>query len=988
MPAAELKRDPPYPFLAVAPQPLFAIARFIVDRIASLFLLSFLLSLSSFGQEYNYVHYDTRDGLAGSTVYDMCQDKDGFIWLATEAGLSRFDGSRFKNFTTADGLPEVEIIKLYADNEGRVWIAPFKNTICFYYKGTIHTAENDSLLKKVKMSAVVNNISGDNQGNVFFAGSRYGYILQTRPGRQRFIELNQFGRKFVAAMPNFRGKEGMILATADSLFLWNNGDLRFWANEVITTGNVNLLQTADGISKNMHHPETVYNGYRKWISNQAAILPSLVGTNDGALLLDTFPYPHVADKFLPGKRVNVPLVDFEENLWFGTAGEGVYKLVSRNFKTYGFSQGKSAEIFSLEKDGNQFWAGSAYNSMYQIAGSVVDTFNFAQYFARAPYLNKSNRLLAIKKTKRGNLILVFDLFTINRTPQGDQVNYLFSAKSLAEVSKDTLLIATGENVVRVLEDGLKILDTLWHRRSTAVAWYNGMTYVGNVDGLYTVSSDKSVHYLGDRYPFLRYRIAGFATTSDGCLWVATYGGGIAGFKGDQLVAHFTVTQGLLSDICRTLFAQNEFLWIGTDKGVSKIDLRQPDFPFRNYSRSDGLPSNMINAIYVDGYEVNIGSPAGLTVFDERQVTNFSRSELRLLDVSYSGKSIPIQSSYDLGHSDKNLKIEFAGISYKSGGDMLYRYRLKGLRDDWDSTRQNVLEYASLPPGKYLLELVAINKFGIQSNPVVLSFNVKAALWQTWWFIVLIVGLTIGLTASLVAWRFNLVRRREKEKAQLHERVQKLEQLALLSQMNPHFIFNCLNSIQSFIIRNELETTNQYLTELAHLIRQTMDCAEKGVISIRQEILYLTRYIELEKMRFGQSFDYTIICDEQVDRDFLMLPSMILQPYVENSIRHGIRHKKDSRGLIEIKFKQYGSRLLCIVEDNGIGRESARQLRSQMHVEYQSRGMTLAAERIKTLNRQYGEKVTIDIVDKIDEHGRPAGTRIEINFSYQMLSKLN
>jgi hypothetical protein len=131
-------------------------------------LLCQLLFLSSSAQDYNYIHYDTKDGLAGSTVYDLCQDRDGFMWFATDAGVSRFDGTRFKNFTIADGLPESEILKLFADSYGRVWIAPFKNTICYYYKGVIKTANNDAVLKKIRINSSLTNMKEDSEGNLLF----------------------------------------------------------------------------------------------------------------------------------------------------------------------------------------------------------------------------------------------------------------------------------------------------------------------------------------------------------------------------------------------------------------------------------------------------------------------------------------------------------------------------------------------------------------------------------------------------------------------------------------------------------------------------------------------------------------------------------------------------------------------------------------------------------------------------------------------------
>jgi hypothetical protein len=459
-------------------------------------------------------------------------------------------------------------------------------------------------------------------------------------------------------------------------------------------------------------------------------------------------------------------------------------------------------------------------------------------------------------------------------------------------------------------------------------------------------------------------------------------------QGNKVIGNLTVKQGLNSDLCRTLFVKDHFLWVGTDKGLNKVDISDLRLPITSFSTVDGLPSNIINAIHVDSNKVYIGSPAGLTSFDEKKVFNSSRCDLRLLGISVSGKSLPPDSFHTLSYKNNNLRIEFVGISFKSGGDILYRYRLKGLKDDWDSTRQNLLEYPSLPSGDYQLEIVAINKFGVKSEMVSVSFLIETPFWQTWWFKLLVIALAIALTATIVALRFNVLRKREREKAGLQQKIHDLEQLALRSQMNPHFIFNCLNSIQNFIINKDLETTNQYLTEFANLIRQTLDSADKGVISVKQEIQYLTRYIDLERMRFGNAFDYVIEADPAIEQDLVYIPSMILQPYVENGIRHGMRYKTNGKGMIRVQFRQPGNDLLCIVEDNGIGRESVQRLKSTMHVEYQSKGMSLTAARIDALNRQHNESVTIRIIDLTDPEGKPGGTRIEIHFPVKMLSKLS
>jgi LytS/YehU family sensor histidine kinase len=221
-------------------------------------------------------------------------------------------------------------------------------------------------------------------------------------------------------------------------------------------------------------------------------------------------------------------------------------------------------------------------------------------------------------------------------------------------------------------------------------------------------------------------------------------------------------------------------------------------------------------------------------------------------------------------------------------------------------------------------------------------------------------------------------RQEQNKSATQNRINELEQLALRSQMNPHFIFNCLNSIQNFLLQNNFEKTNEYLTSFAHLIRQTLDNSSRSTISIESESRYLSSYLELESMRFGHSFIYDIEVDPAIDPDNTFIPTMILQPYVENSIRHGLRYRQDGVKSVRVIFRKRGNTLVCIVEDNGIGRKKAAELKSFMHVEYQSKGMTLTAERIAALNRRQDIPITVDVID-MEEDGNATGTQVIVRF---------
>ena len=210
-----------------------------------------------------------------------------------------------------------------------------------------------------------------------------------------------------------------------------------------------------------------------------------------------------------------------------------------------------------------------------------------------------------------------------------------------------------------------------------------------------------------------------------------------------------------------------------------------------------------------------------------------------------------------------------------------------------------------------------------------------------------------------------------------KKIAELEMQALKAQINPHFVFNCLNSIKGFIYDKNYEQADKYLDKFSELLRSTMDNADASIISLEEEIKYLDTYLQLEKLRFGDKFNYTIEANENVDTGNTFVPAMLLQPYVENAIRHGVRFLENTKGKITILAHKEKDRLVCEIDDNGIGREKAAQLKSSMHIEYQSRGMQLSRRRAELYN------IRQQIVDKKDEKGNATGTTIVISIPLEL-----
>lgn len=209
----------------------------------------------------------------------------------------------------------------------------------------------------------------------------------------------------------------------------------------------------------------------------------------------------------------------------------------------------------------------------------------------------------------------------------------------------------------------------------------------------------------------------------------------------------------------------------------------------------------------------------------------------------------------------------------------------------------------------------------------------------------------------------------------------LEQKALRLQMNPHFIFNSLNSIQSYILTHNVEKAVQYLGKFSQLMRLILSNSAFKYIPIKEELKSISYYLDLEKLRFENKFDYMINVDKEIDEEFIEIPPMIVQPYIENAIIHGLLHKP-SKGKIEIDFKLDDRRVICTVLDNGVGREKSLEIYKQSGLKRKSRGMLITKARLEILNRQSDDDFSVKVYDLENDKGQPAGTRVELIIHYK------
>jgi ligand-binding sensor domain-containing protein len=928
---------------------------------------------NGYGQGYSYTHYDEKDGLPSSTVYGITQDINGFIWFATENGLTRFDGKNFKTYTTRDGLRDNAVMYVLASKSGKLYFGPFTHPPSYILNDSIHQ------LKIAPQDVVPLSIAGTlyQQGNRVVATIEgiYGYAFFENDTAVRIQDL----------YPGLPDRIGIRAASDSMLTVSNYSDMYFVNTKTgvirhrVDTGFAFYIDTTMmfiGHYREKYNLKTAYNETlgRKW---------HYFIVKDYIYLLDLVTLQIKHTLHIP--RATRVFMDSEDNIWVATNGDGVYRFPSLAFNYTRFAK-PSNEVFSIIEHNGEIWASSNFSIVRRLKQKdtlhLMGSNDYSSYLERSMNLmsntSASNRILRL--FARGDtLYMICDAFLLKANP-GNKIQFspIFPCKDM-DTTGGKLLISTGTGAMILDAKTLAIEDTLLRQRTTTCAVYNGQYYIGTLGGLVKINPvDKSQTWLYSRHPGLKNRIISIRKGWDNDLWVATSGSGLIHLKNDKVIGIIDGRSGLTSDICTSLYIDHDTVWVGTNAGLNRISFKNATPDIMWFSTSNGLVSNFINCIYTKGNIVYVGSNDGIIYFNKNESGSESICKLHITGISQGNKLLRIDSAYTFPFDALNIKIDFTAISFKSAGNNTYYYKLVGLDSGWNSTTNTFVNFPTLPDGEYTLLIRAVNKFGVESETKSIRIIITPPWWQTWWFISL-AGIAFA-TIVFFIYRRNIdaIKRREKIKRSNETRLAALEQQALQAQMNPHFIFNCLNSIQAFILDFDAEGANQYLTAFASMIRQTLDISSHPLISVADEVRYLDTYLQLEKLRFREKFNYRIQVAEEIDTFGTWIPGMLLQPFIENALRHGIQHRTDNEGMIVLEIKpEEKAGIACMISDNGIGRKRAEEIKSRQHIEYQSKGTFISQKRVNAINSQFNTTIRIETEDIVDEEGSIEGTVVKI-----------
>lgn len=465
-------------------------------------------------------------------------------------------------------------------------------------------------------------------------------------------------------------------------------------------------------------------------------------------------------------------------------------------------------------------------------------------------------------------------------------------------------------------------------------------------------------------------------------WIAADNGVVIYDRKKQaVIRHISLNSSNASNVCYAIQKDKKgYFWVSSNTGLYRIN---PDnYAVQNYDLGNGLSFleyNTACTLKEDDGTLIFGGVGGITQFNPTLLKENTFSPAPLLtaitindSIIQPGSSLSRLNQLTLNHNENFVTLYFAVTNFSNQNKNQFAYRLSGLQgnnSDWVYCgNRNFANYTSLPPGEYVFELKSANSDNKWSDSITkLSITIEPPWWQTWWFR-LGLGLAVaGIITLLVRRRIGLIR----HEAELKHRIAETEMMALRAQMNPHFIFNCINSIDALIQSNDKYHATVYLNKFARLIRNILDSSKQSMIPLAKDVDTLKLYIELEQLRNENKFTAEIKTDEDLLQMDYKVPALIIQPYIENAILHGLRRRTDNDGKLEVSISRQNGHLEYIVEDNGVGRHAQP---NSLKIEKQSYGLQITSDRVKLFNNE--SNASVEITD-LSENGKPTGTRVKV-----------
>lgn len=917
----------------------------------------------TYHQEWN-----TSNGLPTDCVYDLAQNKEGFLILGTDQGIYTFDGFQFEQIPVINAISN-SLTSIGFTSDNTLWCRNFSDQVFYEKKNKLHVfrplgklLKNDLVIDlKVngddvyvatfqtlflfsnKHKKLVKKFSISGIESIEWKGSTL--VVSSINGKVLFIEKGKVRESF--QLPNGRYR---IVGNLGTKLIERNQ-----VNATIWNLDGNKVRTNQGPKFDIGiHVNTAH-----FIDNQLFFC-----TNKGTFFQSSSKWKF----FSTGQNHSDIIQDFQGGFWISTIENGLiyiptweaiyflkneentfFKQMISSPKGFFISQ-NNGQIIEVDKVGNRI-------NTYQTNTSLEPEFIF--------FSDDQNRLYSSFGSYSYQHNPIFSPFYYGKGISFDpDQNTYFGIHSLSAVipkKKDFELKKWTLN--SLLVDGKKI-HLFRQKRVRDVCFVNQVLYVAYVDKVLAYSA-KSVVEIKD-LKGNSISVVRFATDSKGKLWMATTQQGVFCLADNKMLHWTHETNGLSNNQCKQIRVFDDCAFVITIAGVDQIHFNSSQI--RAISKDFDLDNLSISDFYKNGDLFYFVTKKGIIHINNRSILNRNNIARLFLKRVKTGNKTHQNKKNQFDYAENSLEFEWDFLDFNQKVNKSIYYRLKGFDDTWKqiSPGQKSVIYTNLNHGKYAFEM---KMDGSDKMSISYPFSVLRPFWLTWWFI----GIEILLLGGILYGLFIVVIRTINRKQKVRELLILSQLKAIRSQMNPHFLYNALNTLQGLIYTKKVDEAGTFVSMFSDHLRHTLNMSEKQHITVREEIQSLLVYLELEKLRFGNDFHFEIEKESTVS-DLIQIPSMIIQPYVENAVKHGLLNKKGTKK-VRIHFTLIENKFLQIsIVDNGIGREQSNLLNLQRKDKPKSFATKAIENRIDLLNKQSKNQISIRI-DDLKDQGLPVGTAV-------------
>ncbi|OFY64398.1 MAG: hypothetical protein A2Y71_00090 [Bacteroidetes bacterium RBG_13_42_15] len=991
-------------------------------------------------QQFNIKTFTTRDGLSHNDVRAAAVDSSGFLWIATWDGLSRYDGYSFKNYyhKTDDSLslPYFSILNVLVDGGNNLWLLTDDKLVVKYDRNNDIFQRIDNLYEG--LPEFYSQISIDDSGYIWLITDdriyRYDF-LNNEFNKYELFDHDGSPRKILSD----GGAYSVSHSGNKNIWLVYKTIFEF----EISPGNKLILKREYSIDNKARIKEydfhynywyRIYfsNSGRKWIFSNVGLF--LLDDKTGVFMEFRDPLPEkefIGNGFLfwswlgdgiyiinqkEAKMSHVPhdfcqmvkgIICQDKNLiWFSNnsitgASMGLNRVIFTPdyFKSYLLLTEKNdmPAVYAITEDrDNNIWVGTrGKDPLIKISRDMKST------ILKIPEYNTlldPGAIRSLNATPDGLWIGFFrELLLFYNFDSGQFTKYNPESNNFRPIALDkgSNLYLCGENgneLIRFSPMSQKTEKRIRYSPETPIYKIlidkQGMIWVGMSHCRllrYDPYTEKSEIYSLSNSS---YNIEDICQGDNEDMWLALLGSGVCNF--DIITGKktfYNTSQGLANNMTYSILKDKSGnIWVSTNTGISRIN--PATGIIRTFGLNEGLRINEFNsgASYIDeSGKFFMGGMGGLVSFhpdlintdeleavDQRIIVN----EIRVSgETRHFRRSVIMPDTIILNKGEDDFQVFFSSSDFNNSEKTVYRYKLSGINDNWIETdsHDRSVNYANLKPGLYNLQLQASDRIGAWSAMKNIVIRIHPFYYQTLLFRIAVpVAILLLITGMILLYIRQLNQRAAQKQDAL--RLQSLQ-----GQMNPHFIFNSLNSINYFISKNDALSANRYIADFSKLIRSIIYNFNSDFINLEKEIESLDEYLKIEHLRFGDKFNYKVIIEPDVETARYKVSPGLVQPFIENAIWHGMRGLSNRKGNVMVRYASDNEKLTCIIEDDGIGRKNAEALKSMIDKK-ESRGILLVTERLKIINNLQKSDLQVIISDLYPDKNE-TGTKVIIDIPF-------